>query len=153
MTKLINVASAARVLIAAMIFVVAGSANAQIGSVQEGRGLAREVCAECHAIDNAASGSANPNAPTFKVIANTPGTSFSRPVQTNEGMMWNVFVKRGTGARLSLRLTPAAAELRSIQYEQSSRTLLNKLNDTLAVIGAAPFLPVLVEGEHFDLAF
>jgi hypothetical protein len=55
-------------------YVVAGSANAQqIGSVQEGRQLAREVCAECHAIDNAADGSTNPNAPDFKVIANTPG--------------------------------------------------------------------------------
>ena len=64
---------AARVIIAAAICVVAGSAKAQqIGSVQEGRQLAREVCAECHAIDNAADGSTNPNAPTFKVIANTP---------------------------------------------------------------------------------
>jgi mono/diheme cytochrome c family protein len=29
--------------------------------VQEGRQLAREVCAECHAIDNPADGSTNPN--------------------------------------------------------------------------------------------
>jgi hypothetical protein len=72
--KLIDVVPAARVIIAATICVMAGSANAQqIGSVQEGRQLAREVCAECHAIDNAADGSTNPNAPTFKVIANTPG--------------------------------------------------------------------------------
>ena len=73
--KLVNVAPAAPViLVAAMICVVAGSANAQeVGSVQEGSRLAREVCAECHAIDNAAGGSANFNAPTFKVIANTPG--------------------------------------------------------------------------------
>jgi mono/diheme cytochrome c family protein len=68
--KLIDVAPAARVIIVAMICAVAGSANAQeIGSVQEGSRLAREVCAECHAIDNAADGSTNPNAPTFKVIA------------------------------------------------------------------------------------
>jgi len=52
--KLIDVAPAARVIIAATMCVVAGSANAQqIGSVQEGRQLAREVCGECHAIDNA----------------------------------------------------------------------------------------------------
>jgi mono/diheme cytochrome c family protein len=52
--KLIDVAPAARVILAATICVMAGSANAQqIGSVQEGRQLAREVCAECHAIDNA----------------------------------------------------------------------------------------------------
>jgi mono/diheme cytochrome c family protein len=74
MTKLINVAPAVRVIIAAMICGVAGSANAQqIGSVREGHRLAREVCAECHAIDNAGGGSTNPDAPTFKVIANTPG--------------------------------------------------------------------------------
>jgi len=96
MAKLINVASAARVLIAAMIFVVAGSANAQIGSVQEGRGLAREVCAECHAIDNAANGSANPNAPTFKVIANTPGmtsAALTVALQTTHMTMPNFVIK------------------------------------------------------------
>ena len=72
--KLIDVVPLARVISAATICVVAGSANAQqIRSVQEGRQLAREVCAECHAIDNAAGGSTNPYAPTFKVIANTPG--------------------------------------------------------------------------------
>ena len=50
--KLINVSPAARViLIAAIICVSAGSGNAQqIGSAQEGRRLARGVCAECHAI-------------------------------------------------------------------------------------------------------
>ena len=59
--KLIDVAPAARVIIAATLCAVAGSANAeQIGSVQEGRQLAREVCAECHAIDNPADGSTNP---------------------------------------------------------------------------------------------
>jgi mono/diheme cytochrome c family protein len=58
MAKLINVAPAAPVVIAAMICVVAGSVNAQqIGSVQEGRRLAGRVCAECHAIDNAGGGS------------------------------------------------------------------------------------------------
>ena len=74
MIKLISVAPAARVVIAAMICVAAGNGNAQqIGSVEEGGRLAREVCAECHAIDNADGGSTNPDAPTFKVIANTPG--------------------------------------------------------------------------------
>ena len=95
--KLIDVAPAARVIIAAMICVVAGSANAQeIGSVQEGRQLAREVCAECHAIDNAASGSANPNAPTFKVIANTPGmtsAALTVALQTTHMTMPNFVIK------------------------------------------------------------
>jgi mono/diheme cytochrome c family protein len=95
--KLIDVAPAARVTIAASMCVVAGSANAQqIGSVQEGRQLAREVCAECHAIDNATDRSTNPNAPTFKVIANTPGmTSAALTVapQTTHVTMPNFVVK------------------------------------------------------------
>jgi mono/diheme cytochrome c family protein len=96
--KLVNVAPAARViLVAAMICVVAGSANAQeIGSVQEGSRLAREVCAECHAIDSAADGSTNPNAPTFKVIANTPGmtsTALTVALQTTHLTMPNFVIK------------------------------------------------------------
>ena len=95
--KLIDVVPAARVIIAATICVVAGSANAQqIGSVQEGRRLAREVCAECHAIDNAASGSTNPNAPTFKVIANTPGmtsAALTVALQTTHVTMPNFVIK------------------------------------------------------------
>jgi mono/diheme cytochrome c family protein len=95
--KLIDVAPAARVTIAASMCVVAGSANAQqIGSVQEGRQLAREVCGECHAIDNAADGSTNPNAPTFKVIANTPGmtsAALTVALQTTHVTMPNFVIK------------------------------------------------------------
>ena len=95
--KLIDVAPAARVIIAAAICVMVGSANAQqIGSVQEGRQLAREVCAECHAIDNAADGSTNPNAPSFKVIANTPGmtsAALTVALQTTHVTMPNFVVK------------------------------------------------------------
>jgi mono/diheme cytochrome c family protein len=101
MTKLINVASAARVIIAA-ICVVGGSVNAQqIGSVQEGHRLAREVCAECHAIDNAGGGSTNPDAPTFKVIANTPGmtgTALTVALQTAHRTMPN-FVMKGDASQ------------------------------------------------------
>jgi mono/diheme cytochrome c family protein len=97
MIKLISVAPAARVVIAAMICVAAGSANAQqIGSVQEGRRLAREVCAECHAIDNADGGSTNPDAPTFKVIANTPGmtsAALTVALQTTHRTMPNLVIK------------------------------------------------------------
>ena len=97
MTKLINVAPAARVIIAAMICGVAGSANAQqIGSVQEGHRLAREVCAECHAIDNTGGDSINPDAPTFKVIANTPGmtsAALTVALQTAHRTMPNFVMK------------------------------------------------------------
>ena len=97
MTKLINVAPPAHVTIAAMIFVVAGSANAQqSGSVEEGRRLAGEVCAECHGIDNAGGGSTNANAPTFKDIANTPGmtsAALTVALQTPHRTMPNLVIK------------------------------------------------------------
>ena len=97
MIKFINVAPAARAVIAAMICVAAGSANGQqIGSVQEGRRLAREVCAECHAIDNADGGLTNPDAPTFKVIANTPGmtsAALTVALQTTHRTMPNFVIK------------------------------------------------------------
>ena len=102
MTKLINIAPTARVIIAAMICGVAGSANAQqIGSAQEGHRLARDVCAECHAIDNAGGGSTSPDAPTFKVIANTPGmtsTALTVALQTTHRTMPN-FVMKGDASR------------------------------------------------------
>ena len=95
--KLIDVAPAARVIIAVAMCVMAGGANAQqIGSVQEGRQLAREVCAECHAIDKAADGSTNPTAPTFKVIANTPGmtsAALTVALQTTHVTMPNFVIK------------------------------------------------------------
>ena len=96
--KLINVSPAARViLIAAIICVSAGSGNAQqIGSAQEGRRLAREVCAECHAIDDSAGGSTNPNAPNFKVIADTPGmtsAALTVALQTTHMTMPNFVIK------------------------------------------------------------
>ena len=97
MTNLINVAPPARVTIAAMICVVAGSANAQqIGSVEKGGQLAREVCAECHGVDNAGGGSTNPNAPTFKDIANTLGmtsAALTVALQTSHRTMPNLVIK------------------------------------------------------------
>jgi hypothetical protein len=67
-------------------------------------------------------------------------TSFTRP-GTNEVKMWEEFAKAGTGARLKVRLIPAAAELRSIQYEQPSRTLLSQIYGALAKAGEAAFVP------------
>lgn len=62
----------------------------------------------------------------------------------NEAVMWGVFARGGTGARLTTRIAPAAAELRSMQYQQRSRTLLNELNGELAAYGAPPFLPYTI---------
>ena len=83
-------------------FAPRASFTIRIGSVQEGRRLAREVCAECHAIDNAGGGSTDPNAPTFKVIANTPGMTSaaltSAGLQTTHMTMPN-FVMKGDASQ------------------------------------------------------
>jgi hypothetical protein len=68
-------------------------------------------------------------------------TSLARPGGGDEGYMWNVFADQGSGVRLKLRLAPQHADLRSIQYEKASRTLLNQLNDALAAETQPPFLP------------
>ena len=47
-------------------------ARAQDGSAEAGSAYARDVCAECHAIQGDLP-SPNPKAPTFQKIANTPG--------------------------------------------------------------------------------
>jgi len=55
--------------------------------------------------------------------------------------MWKFFGDHGNGVRMKLRLTPKYADLRGIQYEQASRTLLNEINDALAAGKQPPFLP------------
>ena len=50
------------------------AANAvETGSAQEGQVLARQVCAECHAVERGDAFSPVFPAPTFEVIAETPG--------------------------------------------------------------------------------
>jgi hypothetical protein len=55
--------------------------------------------------------------------------------------MWNVFAEQGTGVRLKLRLRPQQADMRGIQYAQTSRTLLNRINDALTWEKQPPFVP------------
>lgn len=68
-------------------------------------------------------------------------TSLTRPGNKSQADMWNVFAEGGSGVRLKFRLAPVSADLRSIQYEQPSRTLLNELNDALAAAGEPLFVP------------
>jgi mono/diheme cytochrome c family protein len=58
-----------------VIATIVGVNAAQVGSVSEGREIARQMCAECHLLGEEAGLSTNANAPTFKDIANTPGMS------------------------------------------------------------------------------
>ena len=60
----------------------------------------------------------------------------------DEAAMWALFGRRGTGARITLRLTPEApAELRTIQYVAPMPSLLNGLTGALNAAGHPPFLP------------
>jgi mono/diheme cytochrome c family protein len=45
----------------------------QLSDRQKGRVLARQVCAECHAVRRQSSRSPNSGAPSFAAVASTPG--------------------------------------------------------------------------------
>ena len=57
------------VVIASMLPVL----GAEVGSVEEGRRLARESCSQCHLLGEGTGRSTNEKAPPFWVVANTPG--------------------------------------------------------------------------------
>ncbi len=92
-------APVARAIATLMLCVMADNAGAQqFGDAEEGRQLARENCAECHAIDSSASPSVKPNAPTFKDLATTPGmtsAALTVALQTVHSKMPN-FVLKGS---------------------------------------------------------
>jgi hypothetical protein len=66
--------------------------------------------------------------------------SLTRVPPKDPSLMWGVFAE-GTGARLQFRIEPKASELRSIQYQSSKRTLLNKIKTALVDAGEPPFRP------------
>ena len=86
-----------RFIIAAMIWAMAGSAQAQqVGSAEQGLQLAREACAECHLVEKTAGYSTNADAPTFEAIAKTPGmtsTALTVALQTSHSTMPNIVIK------------------------------------------------------------
>lgn len=45
----------------------------ELGNAKAGLEYAKGACAECHEVENVDSFSPNPDAPTFKEVANTPG--------------------------------------------------------------------------------
>jgi mono/diheme cytochrome c family protein len=45
----------------------------EFGDLQQGRALAQQVCAECHAVGVLEASSPNPRAPRFEAVAATPG--------------------------------------------------------------------------------
>ena len=64
-----------RLILGLAVAALAGQAvqAQEIGDRQKGRTLAREVCAECHAVGNRTLRSPNPQSPSFTAVAATPG--------------------------------------------------------------------------------
>jgi mono/diheme cytochrome c family protein len=77
--------------------VVSSQAWAQtLGDRTQGRDLARQVCAECHAVGRSPGASPNPGAPPFEVIANLPGMTsiaLTAALRTSHREMPNVMLK------------------------------------------------------------
>jgi mono/diheme cytochrome c family protein len=82
--------NARRVILAALLSATTHNANAQeFGSVDEGRRLAHEACAQCHGVEKKGY-STNPQAPAFGDIANIPGmtsTALTVALQTSHREM------------------------------------------------------------------
>src|SRR5271165_1719545 len=70
----------------------------QIGTIEQGHRLARQICAECHLVDDVAGRSTNEAAPPFATIAKTPGLTeraLTATLQTSHRTMPNIVVKGG----------------------------------------------------------
>lgn len=91
----------ARSLILTLILIVSQAWTQQVwaqtlGDRAQGRDLARQVCAECHAVGASPSVSPNPNAPPFELIANLPGMTsiaLTAALRTSHREMPNVILK------------------------------------------------------------
>lgn len=62
-----------KIAVAVLLMLPGGAHAVELGSAQAGLSYARKVCAECHEVEGVDSFSPNPDAPTFKEVANTPG--------------------------------------------------------------------------------
>jgi mono/diheme cytochrome c family protein len=80
----------------AVLVCVAGPARAQdIGDVVNGAVIARQVCAECHAVERGKSRSSNEEAPAFDAIAKTPGMTsiaLTAALRTSHRRMPNIIL-------------------------------------------------------------
>jgi mono/diheme cytochrome c family protein len=60
---------------AAAVFAAQPAVAVEVGDKLAGLAYAEKNCAECHEVEPVDSFSPNPDAPTFKEVANTPGMS------------------------------------------------------------------------------
>lgn len=78
------------------IAIAAQHAEAQgLGDRQRGRLMARQVCAECHAVEARDVRSPNSRSPSFVAIASTPGmtaTALNASLQTSHLTMPNIIL-------------------------------------------------------------
>ncbi len=87
--------SARALLLLASLLVSTGVRAQQIGEPGQGHVLARQACAQCHAIEAGPAVSPNAAAPRFEDIANTPGmtdTALSAALHTSHPTMPNVML-------------------------------------------------------------
>jgi len=75
----------------------------QFGSRTRGLETARQLCSECHAIENNNARSPNPDAPTFPTIAAVPGMTalaLTAALNTSHRSMPNIVLSREEQANL-----------------------------------------------------
>lgn len=83
-------------LVALAAIAMSSALAQQVGQPGEGQKLAKDVCAECHAVTRGADVSPNLNAPAFAKLASTPGvtsTALSAALQTSHRTMPNLVLK------------------------------------------------------------
>ena len=94
-----------------IFFFSAGEAWAQNARQAAGLALARQICSECHAVEQRRGASPNPFAPRFDTIANVPGMTamaLSVALQRSHPTMPNVNLNSG-------ELTQLVAYILSLQ--------------------------------------
>jgi mono/diheme cytochrome c family protein len=82
-------------MLLASLLVSIGVHAQQIGGAGQGHALAKQVCAQCHAVEAGPAVSPNAAAPRFEDIANTPGmtdTALSVALHTSHRTMPNVLL-------------------------------------------------------------
>jgi mono/diheme cytochrome c family protein len=82
--------------IAAAAVVPSATLAQEVGQPGQGALLAKQVCAECHAVTKGAVASPNPSAPAFETLASTPGitsTALFAALQTSHRTMPNLVFK------------------------------------------------------------
>ena len=101
--------------IAALAMIVAPriACAVELGDPQQGLTYAKQVCAECHAVDAGDALSPNPDAPSFEDVANTPGMTARALVvwlQSPHPTMPNIMIPTGDTDNIVAYITSLRAK-------------------------------------------